>query len=322
MEITPDRQLLAAAGFQHIRMYDISNSANQNPLVNYENVSKNVTTLGFHENGVWMYTGGEDCFCRIWDLRARNLHGQRLYQTNAPINTCHLHPNQRELYIGDQNGFIHIWDLRKDTKSLIYLDEISIQHLAIDSEGTCLVAVDNKGNCYMLSLVVNHVSLQCSPLQRRLKLNAHKRYALKCGFSPDSTLLATTSADQTVKLWRTADLLPLVKQDQEKLENSLSLSNSWPTADNISPMIELKDVNQRWVWDLAFSADSQYVITGNYLFFFLIYLVLIFFSTFILKASSDNMARLWSINNGEVIIEYSGHQKAVTALAFSDGFVE
>jgi len=34
------------------------------------------------------------------------------------------------------------------------------------------------------------------------------------------------------------------------------------------------------------------------------------------------MARLWGINNGDVKREYSGHQKAITALAFSDGFVE
>ena len=49
-------------------------------------------------------------------------------------------------------------------------------------------------------------------------------------------LLATTSADTSVKIWRTADF---------------------------SLMTELKEPNQRWVWDCAFSGDSQYIITGN-----------------------------------------------------------
>jgi len=49
--------------------------------------------------------------------------------------------------------------------------------------------------------------------------------------------LATTSADQTVKLWRTSDF---------------SLHST------------LQSENQRWVWDIAFSADSQYAITGEY----------------------------------------------------------
>lgn len=39
---------------------------------------------------------------------------------------------------------------------------------------------------------------------------------------------------------------------------------------------------------------------------------------FLASASSDNMARLWNLEQGEVICEYSGHQKAVVALAFRD----
>lgn len=60
--------LLLVTGYQHIRMYDL-NSSNPNPVINYEGVSKNVTGVGFQEEGKWMYTGGEDCSARIWDLR-------------------------------------------------------------------------------------------------------------------------------------------------------------------------------------------------------------------------------------------------------------
>lgn len=105
---------------------------------------------------------------------------------------------------------------------------------------------------------------QIEPMQRKLKLKAHKRYALKCKFSPDSTLLATTSADQTAKIWRTADLLPL----SERLENEgptggTGLNSNWPLAENLSPLALLTTSNQRWVWDVAFSNDSQYVVTGK-----------------------------------------------------------
>ena len=56
------------AGYQHIRMYDL-NSNNPNPVINYDGISKNVSAVGFHEDGKWMYTGGEDNSARIWDLR-------------------------------------------------------------------------------------------------------------------------------------------------------------------------------------------------------------------------------------------------------------
>lgn len=52
-------------------------------------------------------------------------------------------------------------------------------------------------------------------------------------------LLATTSADQTAKIWNTVDF---------------------------SLMQELKQEHQRWVWDAAFSADNQYLFTGKFIY--------------------------------------------------------
>lgn len=127
--------------------------------------------------------------------------------------------------------------------------------------------------------------MQIEPVQRKLKLTAHKRYTLKCKFSPDSTLLATTSADQTAKIWRTADLLPLSERPENEggMPNGV-LNSNWPMAENISPLSTLTTSNQRWVWDVAFSGDSQYVITGEHCLFKIIfkknYLISFFYSIF------------------------------------------
>lgn len=236
MQITPDRQLLAAAGYQHIRMYDI-NSSTPSPVVNYDGVSKNVTAVGFHEDGKWMYTGGEDCSARIWDLRSRNLQCQRVFQVNAPVNCVCLHPNQGELIVGDQSGAIHMWDLKTDhNEQLIPESDASILSISIDREASYMAAVNNQGNCYVWSLS-GGTKDDPTVLHPRTKIpRAHKRAALKCLFSPDSCFLATTSADTTVAIWQTADF---------------SLSKI------------LKETSQRWVWDCAFSEDSQYLITAS-----------------------------------------------------------
>ncbi|PSN45751.1 Target of rapamycin complex subunit lst8 [Blattella germanica] len=203
LDITPDKQLIAAA------------------VINYEGVSKNVTGVGFQEEGKWMYTGGEDCSARIWDLRSRNLQCQRIFQVSAPVNCVCLHPNQAELVVGDQSGIPEA--------------EASIQDIAMDPEGSYMAAVNNRGHCYIWSLT-GGVGEEPTKLNPKHKIEAHQRYALKCKFSPDSTLLVTTSADQTARIWKTSDFTLLQ---------------------------ELKHEAQRWVWDAAFSADSQYILTAS-----------------------------------------------------------
>lgn len=50
LKISPDRRSVAAAGFQHVRLYDVAGSA-QSPAVNFEGLSKNVTCIGFNRDG-------------------------------------------------------------------------------------------------------------------------------------------------------------------------------------------------------------------------------------------------------------------------------
>lgn len=51
-----------------------------------------------------------------------------------------------------------------------------------------------------------------------------------------------------------------------------------------------------WVYDASFSADSAYLVT----------------------ASSDRTAKLWDLKEGQVILDYKGHHKAITAVALND----
>jgi len=284
MEISPDGQLLAACGYQHIRMFDVNNTK-PNPVVNFEGVSKNVMAVGFQDEGRWMYTGGEDCTVKIWDLRMRNLQCQRIFQAGNVVNSVKLHPNQQEVLVGDAAGNVHVWNISSEWHQNITPEkDASIQHVDIDASGSMISAITNKGTCYTCSFNSSRqedwkpnedwtLLNLFKPETKISKISSHKKYGLKCKFSPDSKFLVTTSADHTAKLWNT---------------------------DDNTHIKELTVEGQRWVWDIQFSADSQYMFT----------------------ASSDGVARLWSVfENPEVKRTYkeNGHTKAVTCLAFRDG---
>lgn len=117
---------------------------------------------------------------------------------------------------------------------------------------------------------------------RKFRAHYHGAYLLKAKISPDGRHLVTTSSDKTAKLWNT---------QQSTTTSSSSSSEMAPP--KVSKLLEQ---HQRWVWDAVFSADSGYLVT----------------------ACSDDWARLWNLQTGEVVRQYTGHWSAVTCVALND----
>jgi len=240
MDISKDGSLLAVGGYQYIKIYDI-NSMNNNPIINYE-MQKNVTNVGFFKNTQQLYSGGEDCKARIYDLRMRNGVATKCLQVSNQVNSVALHPNQTELIVADESGCINIWDLKSDkTEQLIPEPGVSITCVDIDSDASYLAAVNVTGTCFLWSVSQYNNPEGVMTVNPRAKLKAHSMYTLKCRFSPDSTLLATTSADGTVKMWRTS---------QFDLAYTLTIPRANP-----------HETSNAWMWDCRFSSDSDYLIT-------------------------------------------------------------
>ncbi|RDD43873.1 Target of rapamycin complex subunit lst8 [Trichoplax sp. H2] len=270
LSLTPDKQLIAAAGFQCVRLYDV-HGCNPNPVINCDGVQKNITAVGFHGDGRWMFTAGEDGKVRIWDLRSRNPQSQRTLSVSNLINCAVLHPNQVTIIAGDRSGTLHIWDLKlNQSERMVVSTDNAITCVDIDREASMLAVACSNGICHVYALRGSFDSEERLIINPKTQIHCHDTYVIKCRFSHDSTLLATTSSDGTIKVWRTCDFT---------LKSTLS------------------NASQRWVWDCSFSTDPQYLIS----------------------VSSDAVARLWNVENAKTIREYSGHQKAIVAMAFFDG---
>ncbi|AAS50357.1 AAL009Cp [Eremothecium gossypii ATCC 10895] len=231
LEITSDKRYLAAAGHLHVRMYDIR-TTNPNPVTSFEGHRGNVTSIAFQQDNKWMVSSSEDGTIKVWDVRSPSV--QRNYKHDAPVNEVVIHPNQGELISCDQDGNIKIWDLGENqcTNQLALEDNTALQSLSIASDGSMLVAGNNKGNCYVWKMP-NHTDT--ASLKPVTKFRSHSKYITRVLLSVDVKHLATCSADHTARVWSV--------EDNFQLETTL-------------------DAHSRWVWDCAFSADSAYLVTA------------------------------------------------------------
>lgn len=242
LAISHDKRFLAAAIHKKIYIYDISNTSSD-PLATFEGHSNNVTSIGFNSEGKWLVSGSEDGTIRIWDLRSvgrstTNNPPNRSYENSAPVNDICIHPNQGEVISCDQAGSIKQWDLSDNICSheLTPAGDIPIKSITLAADGSCLVAGNNKGQCYVWK--VNDEISGLPRFQAVTRFLAHGKYLTRCLLSPDARYLATCSADTTVKVW---SISPNYDFKQEKVLIG----------------------HQRWVWDCAFSADSAYLVTAS-----------------------------------------------------------
>ncbi|CAL6398434.1 unnamed protein product [Bathycoccus prasinos] len=172
LEISPDKQILAAAGNPTIKIFE-----------------------------VYMYSGSDDGTVKLWDARQGSRH-TREYESRAAVTTVALHPNGAELLSGDANGNIRVWDLTMNACSCELVPEVgvAVRSVSVASDGSLVVAGNSTGTCYVWRLQKDaKTTAHFEPLH---KLRAHPdEYVLKCLISPDVRSLATTSSDKTVKLW-------------------------------------------------------------------------------------------------------------------------
>jgi len=229
LEISPNKQFIAAAGNPSIRLFELRGN-NPQPLHVLTGHKANVTGIGFQKEGKWLYSSGEDGSVKIWDLRAPGV--QQEFEFTDSCNTVALHPNQEEIVCGYQNGMIRVWDLKTNKESKIFATkENALRSISFRSDAKLCAVANNEGTCFVYQLGPDSTN----QFELLKQFEAHKRYVLKCLFSPDTKSFATASADHTVRIWDT---------------------KVWKCRKTLTG-------HQKWVWDCVFSSDSTYLVTAS-----------------------------------------------------------
>lgn len=146
-----------------------------------------------------------------------------------------------------------------------------------------------------------------SRVQERNRLEGHTQNVLGVSFSPDGQMIASASADKTIKLWRSdgsPHLPPLTGHKGAVTSVSFSPSGDLIASGSADKTVKLwrKDGNlvrtlpghRDWVLAVSFSPDGKTIAS----------------------ASADNTIKLWNLQ-GRLLATFKGHADEVLDVSFS-----
>jgi WD40 repeat protein len=253
---SPDGKLLASASGTNgtddsVRLWDVaSGQLVGQPLTGH---GDSVVCLSFSPDGKLLASADKKEII-LWDVAARKPIGQRLTGHSGQVLSLAFSPDSKLLASGSfgevdadglpAKGEIYLWDVATQQRigSPLKGHNSPVYSLAFSPDGKTLASggggndyYGGSGSGYSIVLwnVVKGQALGPS-------LEGHKNEVLSLAFSPDGKVLASGSADETVKLWDVARLKPV--------DNSSLLDN---------------DHHTREVLDVHFTRDGKTLISAD-----------------------------------------------------------
>ncbi|KAI6178655.1 Target of rapamycin complex subunit LST8 [Aphelenchoides besseyi] len=224
-------------------------------------VNTPVHCVALHPNQIELIVADSTGALYLWDLRS-DRDDSLLTEVDLSEYVVHVEIDQtgRQCAAVTNRGHLFIWNIHSGT--LVQAQQMAAEvepdnddqnvpdySSFTDANGQPLMVMPPLGpappldNLSMYNqpfgVMPNHINAPytlMSNIRPSAKIVAHKTFALKCHFTPDGLSVATTSADQTVKIWSATEY---------KLLKSIVIPG------------------KKWVWECAFTNDSKYMITAS-----------------------------------------------------------
>jgi eukaryotic-like serine/threonine-protein kinase len=224
---SPDGQQIAAAlGNGTAQLWEAATGRALNVLKGHTH--KRVDAIAFAPDGKTLATGSRDGTARLWEAAT----GRELLtlKPNANwVNTVAFSPNGRWLVTGHSTKpALKLWDVTTGRELLAFgHNKDTVWAVAFAPDGQRLVS----GHKYAGSVSLWDLRRG----QEIAKQAGHRDEVKAIAYAPNGTLIATASADRTIKLW-----------DAQTFEERATLKG-----------------NTGSVWSVAFAPDSRHLISGD-----------------------------------------------------------
>lgn len=255
----------------------------------------------FSPDGKQLATGATDV--RIWDAATGELL-QTLAGHTGEVWGASFSPDGIHLATGSRDGTARVWDISPEgSRDWVTFAPSAGSPLAYSADGTRL-AITSSGTAKILDALTGKELLTFS--------GGHTQSIKSVAFSPDGSRLATSSTDQTVKVWDLATGKQLLSLSTPTFAFPAGLRVAFsPDGQRIAAA---SSENSARVWDvatgkelLALRGHTQPVVGATYS----------PDGSRIATPCLDGTAKVWDAATGKELLTLSGHKAGLWVVSFS-----
>ncbi|MEA5448880.1 serine/threonine-protein kinase [Leptolyngbya sp. CCNP1308] len=180
--------LAVGSGDGRILLWSLAEDNAPKTLVHHQD---QVTALAVDVVENLLVSGGRDRTIRLWSLPSGRLT-RTLTAPKVAITALTCHPQDGRIVSGDREGHVQVWSAEHPDQGLvIYKAPSPITALAISSNGHWLAIGAENGHLTLSNLQGLGQTSQM-----------HHAWGVRAiAFTPDSRMLVSTSADETIRFW-------------------------------------------------------------------------------------------------------------------------
>jgi WD40 repeat protein len=189
VHFSPDGRLIATAGFDPIvRLWDAASGRAHQELSGHGDIAQAVS---WHPDGGFLVSVGDDGTARIWSVATGREVRSFLPHGGRRVFAVAYAPDGRTLATTGEDGTVALWDPETGGERARFASDVPRFTLAFDPSGARVLSATGR------SATVWRVKDGSVAVE----LLGHVSNVHRASWSPDGRLVATASADRSVRIW-------------------------------------------------------------------------------------------------------------------------